>query len=322
MKYILTFCIIFSGISANGQNLISNSNFSLYTACPTSQTQLNYCNNWFKPTYGSSDYFHMCATSPPPAHVNVPQNFIGYQPSSTNSYVGIYSYYTGSSGNYREYVSTSFSPLQPGATYKVTIIVSLADSCKFASNGLGVYFSTFPVNLNTIAPLPFTPQIDYTSYGLVSDKEHWVTLTKTFVADSAYSSLAIGCFKDDTDITIAATPFYKSLFALASYYYIDSVAVEKIAPPALTRNIAYTTVNSELFPNPFTEYATLTFNNDIRTPYTLAIYDLQGRLVRRMENITTTSIRIDRDNLESGFYCYKLYGANDIVGTGRFVIKD
>ncbi len=323
MKYLVTLCILLSAITADAQNLISNPNFASYSGCPPGPGCISYCTGWNRPTLGSSDYYNVCN---PSVLVSVPQNKFGYQPSTSNAYTGFYTYFANTTlSDYKEYISTTFSPLQIGATYRVSITVSLSDSSFYACDGLGVLFTTYFLvsNYSTYYyTLPIAPQIDYSSYGILTDKVNWVTLTKDFIADSTYTNLAIGNFKTSITTSKAPMPYYSvSSLDSTAYYYIDSVSVEKIAPPALTHNTAYG-VSTILSPNPFTDYTTLTFNNDTRIPHTLDIYNIQGRLVRTLNDITTGNIRIERDNLETGFYYYKLYGADDMVANGRFVVKD
>jgi hypothetical protein len=152
----------------------------------------------------------------------------------------------------------------------------------------------------------------------------WVTLTKTFIADSAYTNVIIGSFKTNSSASASIMPYHvisPGLGDSSAYYYIDSVALEQVLPSASVQVIAGNSA-MQLSPNPFSEYTTLTFDNETHNPYTLVIYDLNGRPVRKMDNITSGEIRIEKGNLESGFYYFKLYGANDKVGTGRFVIKE
>ncbi|MCH8905093.1 MAG: T9SS type A sorting domain-containing protein [Bacteroidetes bacterium] len=53
----------------------------------------------------------------------------------------------------------------------------------------------------------------------------------------------------------------------------------------------------------------------------LALYDLMGTEVKRIENITSDKIKINRDNLSPGLYFYKLEERDQIIATGKVVIQ-
>ncbi len=328
MKLLFTILTLLAGITQTvAQNLLSNPSFSLHSACPSEVSEVYKCNNWFDPTQGSSDYFHQCALPPGGPYnlnVNIPSNSMGYQPSVSNAYLGFYTYCgaTGVPVNTREYVATSFAPLIVGGIYKVTITVSMADSFGYACDGFGVFFSTQDVHTTTLVyTLPVIPQVDYTSYGVINDKDNWVTLSANFVADSAYRYLVIGSFKSDVDQHRTATSFSKPIFSPYSYYYLDSAAVEKIGGASQISATSISNSKASLYPNPFKDHCILSFENNVRNHH-LCIYDIQGRLVRQVNDIACGNIRIERGPLFSGFYYYKLYEDNNIICSDKFIIEE
>ena len=114
------------------QNLIYNGDFETYTSCPTSYTEpsqfpnyeINKCIGWITPTYGTSDYFNKCCTTP---QACVPGNAAGYQNAyHGNGYLGAaFASFTqgegsdGYSGNmWWEYIQGQFiTPLQTNKKY-------------------------------------------------------------------------------------------------------------------------------------------------------------------------------------------------------------
>lgn len=76
----------------------------------------------------------------------------------------------------------------------------------------------------------------------------------------------------------------------------------------------------EVQPNPFANSATLKFANPTYQSFALEILDGQGRLVRTYSQITGNEVVIERENLTSGVYIYRLHGEGGMA-TGRFVIK-
>ncbi len=229
MKHLLnTILLCIAVVIANAQQIVTHG-FINYTACPTDFSQIYLCTNWYQPTGGTSDYLNACANG---TNVGVPNNYWGTQACVDNAYVGLYTYAPAATTDYKEYIGTEIAPLTVGQEYEMSITVSLADNSSFATDGLGVYFSmnqyTYSVMYNTIN---VTPQIDYTSYGTITNKLSWVTLTKTFIADSPYRHIIIGCFKKNDDLRID-TVVSSLPDEQYSYYYIS-----RIGTPDTTRQI-------------------------------------------------------------------------------------
>lgn len=221
---LLHFCI------ANGQ--IVTPGFTHYTICPDNYSEVDRCIGWRQPTGGTSDYFNACASG---TNVGVPQNIFGYQTALDGAYAGLYTYINDSFlSDYREYIGTSIAPLIVGHTYTMTITVSLADSSHYATDGLGVFFSTYMVDYpGSMGVLSLTPQVDYSNYGIITDKVNWITLSKTFVADSAYTNLAVGCFKPDGSIHKDTLNQGQIETKFASYYYIGRIGLPDGIEPSI-----------------------------------------------------------------------------------------
>ncbi len=235
---IFTTLLLLASSTINAQ--IATPSFLTYMYCPTGFSDAADCIGWRQPTGGTSDYFNACASG---SSVGIPNNYFGSQTSANNAYMGLYTYATaGGLVDYREYIGTSISPLTIGKTYTMSIKVSLADNSIFATDGLGIYFSTYLVDFPALfANLPVHPQVDYSTYGPITDKTNWVTLTGTFVADSAYKYLTIGCFKSDANLAVSNVGGNSG----DSYYYIGMIGVQD-STVEIKDTIAYP------FPNAFT----------------------------------------------------------------------
>ena len=317
MKRLLALLLLLSiHHFTKAQNLVHNPDFSLHAACPSDQGQVNRVNSWYQVTQGTPDYFSSCSLVP---QLQVPANTFGYQASPSNAMLGFYTFDAVSA--YREYIGTDIPPLTIDLTYDVTIRVSLADSVRFATDGLGVYFYVNgKPDTNLSAWIPVTPQIDYSDQGILTDKVKWITLTKQFVADSNYTHLVIGSFKSDADTHLSAPTAYMSAYGDISYYYIDSVSVSR---PGFSSAISSVPADAKakLAPNPFRDFTVLTFDNRPGDQYTLSIYNAQGSVVYRQENIVTGHVRIDRNNLPDGFYYYQLRGADNVAANGKMLVE-
>jgi hypothetical protein len=217
--------LLLLAINVRGQNpnLVSNGSFEQYINCPTSISQVtNYCAGWRTFTKGNPDYYHGCHTT---RSVGIPRNSAGFQvPAQGNAYVGLLSFEKLWPTMYKEYIAASIPPLTIGATYEVSMSVSLANHSAFGTDDLGVWFyDNGPVTMDTYTLVTSSPQVSYSSYGPIIDTQNWVRLNKIFVADSTYDNIVIGGFKDWSTIdTQRVNP------GGHCYYLIDSVVINQI----------------------------------------------------------------------------------------------
>jgi hypothetical protein len=79
--------------------------------------------------------------------------------------------------------------------------------------------------------------------------------------------------------------------------------------------------NVQVYPNPFIDECTILFPNTGNFEHTLELYDLKGRLVRRVEGIVEDRILIAREGLLSGVYIYVLTGANGNSYNGKIIVR-
>lgn len=318
MKNLITLFIVllFCNKNAEAQNIVPNPSFEQYSNCPSALNQLNYCNYWRRGNLSSTDYYHSCSTT---TITGVPDNSMGNQLSSANAYTGIiaYSTYSSTVQNYQEYLVTNIPALEVGARYKVTVIVSLADDSRYACSGLGVLFfrDMFLDTVHTNSYINRSPQVDYISYGLVTNAASWTTLVDTFVADSSYTNMVIGNFRADTAIeTLDRSSFYTSG---AAYYYIDSVAVEKIVPSGITGHLLLSAAT--VHPNPLKDKGLITFPNSANASCDFTLSDITGRNVIETKEIYDDKVPVDMTMLPAGLYLYQIRSANGLVAIGKLV---
>ena len=75
----------------------------------------------------------------------------------------------------------------------------------------------------------------------------------------------------------------------------------------------------QAYPNPFSEMCKIEFPNPGNTEYQLAVYNLGGKKVREIRQITDSEIILMREDLKTGFYVFELKGENTY--RGKFVVR-
>jgi gliding motility-associated-like protein len=228
-------------ISFSQQNLVLNGDMEDFSTCPNGYSdptqnpkEIEKCIGWKAPTYGTSDFFNICATG---TNVDVPNNTLGQQdPFNGEGYLGAYFCgYRGGSGidGYQgimwwEYVQgKTIIPLEQGKIYKLSMEVSLAEYSDLMINQFGAYFSDFPITSPNSKSLNVVPQCVFNYSGFFKDTLNWMHVESFFLAYGGEKFLTIGNFKDssstDTLRRYFFDPFYLSPFL--SYFYIDHVVL-------------------------------------------------------------------------------------------------
>lgn len=89
---------------------------------------------------------------------------------------------------------------------------------------------------------------------------------------------------------------------------VDSVVV-LVSP---TTHVIEQKVNQiiKVFPNPFNYNTTIEFPNPEFKEFTLVITDLGGAIVRRFDNIRSSTLTLEKQNLKPGYYFVDLIGTN------------
>ncbi|HPZ36691.1 MAG TPA: T9SS type A sorting domain-containing protein, partial [Bacteroidales bacterium] len=84
-----------------------------------------------------------------------------------------------------------------------------------------------------------------------------------------------------------------------------------------------------IYPNPFTEYAIITFDNPKKEKYRLLITDVTGKVVMEINEIYGDRVEIDGSNLSAGVYVFELTCGQCVLAgkegeklfRGRFVVE-
>lgn len=314
MKALVLSTVLFVATICNGQNIVPNANFSQYHFCPFGFSQIHYSAHWHAVTYPSTDYYDTCADYI--SGFDIPVNSLGIQTSSSGAYAGIFCY--NENTEYREYLGTEIPPLIPEVGYRVTITVSLAEHAKYGCDGLGVFFYNYAHFDSTFGGvLSVTPQVDYSSHGVITDTANWITLSAIFIPDSAYTHIAIGGFKPDALLTKSVTN--STAVYRAAYYYIDSVAVAPLATEGV--NYSATQLQAVLVPNPIATNGKLSFSNRDYSPHAFSVYNANGIVVQHHADIRESKIEIWCNDLPNGLYFYRLVNERGASASGSFSVE-
>jgi hypothetical protein len=248
---LLLLVLLFTGTALFGQNLVIN---------PSFENTSSNCGNFGGEGFGtdlldwdnansnepgdscsSPDLFSACnIIFGTPSPTNMPNSLLGFQRSRTGTrHAGIITYAPGiafgctavGSDNYREYIQGhTTTPLVAGQTYCVSMYVSCADNVVWATNNIGVRFTTTQYlrdacanGNNSLINLP--PQLNYSCTTAITDTtSNWVRIQWDYVATGGERWFTIGNFFNNNNTTVACSNSGASINPYA-YYYIDDVSI-------------------------------------------------------------------------------------------------
>ena len=217
---------ILTGFQISAQNLVRNCNLEEMIVCPSSHGQLAFCNYWYSPGPGTSDYLNACNNG----SVGVPVNQFGYQLAhSGQAYAHLILYYP-RQGQYREYMQCELAcTLQAGKEYKVSFYVSCADDSRYAIDAIGMYFSTDAIQQSGLEQIPITGpvHVENTQGAVIDSKTEWVMINGTYVANGGERFVTIGNFQFNDNTTVQE---FASFDLEVGSYYIDDISVECTTP--------------------------------------------------------------------------------------------
>ena len=228
--YIVIFqLIVFCGTS---QNLVPNWSFEDTIQCPDNHSQLTRTSDWYSATNGTPDLFHECNG----ADYGIPVNRTGIQSAHSGAcYVAILTFKQ--FGLIHEYIQVKLTDtLIFGKKYLISFFVNLADSVAFATNDIGIYFSSDSFYSSAGTYLALTPDIVNTGTNPLTSKTDWKEISGSYIANGDETHITIGNFSLDSLIDTV----YVGGKWTDSYYYIDDVSV------FLDTCSNYTTINDTI----------------------------------------------------------------------------
>lgn len=317
-KITLLLLTFYFSLFTYSQNLVPNPSFEENTYCPNffGNFEVNY---W--QSYLTADYYNSCCTT---GIVSVPFNFLGTQnASSLNAYCGLYSFTrTTTAPDYREFIGTQLvNPLILGQKYYVSLKVTLADSSNCATNNLGILFSTQSINFGYNPLIQTFNFAHINSSSIITEKEKWITIADTFIADSTYKYVYIGNFFDyfhtDTLLlyTSACNPYYCfDSTECNAYYYIDDICISNDSLECDVSSRIQLNKSSKLlniYPNPANNILFISNNLQNVNIIKLKIYNSQGILEDVYYDFKDEYINIQK--YEKGIYYLIIETKNEIL---------
>ncbi|SVE56723.1 uncharacterized protein METZ01_LOCUS509577, partial [marine metagenome] len=180
----------------------------------------------------------------------------------------------------------------------------------FGNNGVEIDLSNIPYSEKSIT---FTVRdiINLADMFLGTD----TTLANPFHINGAASNtlpsgINYSYHNNGTNYTISISGNVNNLTIGGYGNAFDNLCVEPytVIPTSINQEPS-TKEQVSIYPNPMTHSATIKLPNESYA-YDLMIYNMMGKLVKRMDNISDPMETLNRDNLTNGVYLYQLIQSN------------
>jgi gliding motility-associated-like protein len=230
-------CSAFASNTFAQQNLVPNPSFEEYDSCPTGESSTFHAKHWINPSITSPDYHNICIQ--PSTGLGVPENTFGFQfPRTGNAYAGVSG--DNKDGSIREYIQCQLTTtLIANTKYEVSFFVSIADSCAYACDNIGIYISDYAILSQYYLHFNVNPQIVSPPNEPIVNNIDWTKVLGTYTANGGEKYITLGIFSDVANTNFVPYVGYKYNYP---YYYIDDVSVVEMhvlpfrMPTAFTPN--------------------------------------------------------------------------------------
>lgn len=215
----------------------------------------------------------------------------------------------------------------------------------------GVYGGAGVVASSILNPYVLSPGIHIVSYTVSDSTGCATTDTATILVNQATANLpfvGLYCYQSapfilsvgspvggvysgagvvsDTIFDASTLTTWPGIFSI-TYTYTDSLGcvgsdVNNIQIEDCVGIVANDLSNTVLlYPNPFTDFTTINISKAIQVEEAdLFIYDILGKVAMKISTINEHEFKLERKNLESGVYFYKLENQNKIIASGKLIV--
>ncbi|HQW06196.1 MAG TPA: hypothetical protein PLV08_15545 [Flavobacteriales bacterium] len=219
--------------------LIRNGGFEFLQKPANTYDQLNQAIGWRDANLGLADLFSPTAS---PKTVGIPTNDYGTMaPFEGEYYAGFvgwkddvqrnYSAYDENDmfipawGAYSEYLKGELiQPLKEDSTYELVFHVALAGNSDRSIMGVGAYISKLDLFYQNRKFMEEDPQVYRTK--IITEREKWVEIRDTFVADGKEQFIYIGVFPY---VGLESKSMVEGPDNRYAYYYIDGISLKQVA---------------------------------------------------------------------------------------------
>ncbi len=102
-----------------------------------------------------------------------------------------------------------------------------------------------------------------------------------------------------------------------------NIVTIKYDSPANLKELGLNNSKTLIFPNPFTNFTTISFSEEITLDEntTFELYDILGNKVKTVDKIQENNFKLERGSLSNGIYIFKVNQEGRIISTGKLTVQ-
>ena len=117
--------------------------------------------------------------------------------------------------------------------------------------------------------------------------------------------------------TLSFSTFYQHFRITNTIFYALKNVIENNTTGVPELQAAVTV---KTYPNPFSDFTVLDPGKFYGEAYSLYLYNAQGQMVRATKGIISDAVKIERNELASGIYFYRLDGSKQVLANGKLIV--
>lgn len=226
---------------------------------------------------------------------------------------------SGSSGTLNASGSGTTYLWNPGSLTGNTIVDSPSATTTYTVNSTDANNCTSTSTVTLVVNL--LPVVSVSSFGTHCFNDGAFTLTGGTPAGGTYSGTAVNAGNFTPSLAGNGTHSI-------SYSYTDANGCSSTDSGNVIINPCTGIISNAIetgvmiYPNPFHESAVLSIDqNRVLENGIFTLYDITGKVVMKMTNVTSTTISINRNTLENGVYFYTFTDNGVVIGSGKLVVN-
>ncbi|OFY83496.1 MAG: hypothetical protein A3F72_19560 [Bacteroidetes bacterium RIFCSPLOWO2_12_FULL_35_15] len=103
---------------------------------------------------------------------------------------------------------------------------------------------------------------------------------------------------------------------------VTNTVINTIMDPTGIEQIVSDSKVISVYPNPFSDNTTFVIQSEKATEkYSFELFDVLGKKLKSINDISTKQFTISRNGLENGIYFYKIYSVESVVGIGKLIVN-
>jgi hypothetical protein len=153
------------------------------------------------------------------------------------------------------------------------------------------------------------------------DEKTMGTAAASYTSFSIPITYSLNLFPDTALIVFALNGPNSTTSHVGTQFFLDDLAFSGTVPVGIKENPSENNL-LHFFPNPFSQQATIRIDPSVGSnPVSFQIFDALGKEVKTIEQINDNEFTLEKGDLHSGIYFYRLVNEKGVLTSGRFVIE-